>query len=88
MKKLQLNKESVRVLVASDLDRVHGGRDVAFTSTTLHPRPVSSIRPTSTAVTGGHGTVSSIRPTSTAVTGGHGTVSSIRPTSTAVGGAR
>jgi hypothetical protein len=88
MKKLTLNKESVRVLVSNELDQVRGGQAVptssAIPSSALPGQggQVSSIRPTSTAVGGTK--VSSIRPTSTAVGGTK--VSSIRPTSTAVRG--
>jgi hypothetical protein len=50
MKKLALNKESIRVLVASDLAQVHGGEGRRYSSV-LPPqnRPVSSVMPPNVA---------------------------------------
>ena len=80
MKTLTLKTETLAVLSSSDLDAVHGGLVVSsarppvpgpvVSSVRPHPHrhhhgPVSSIRPTETAV-------SSVRP-------GHGPLSSVRP---------
>jgi hypothetical protein len=90
-KKLLLNKESVRILVSSDLAQVHGGHGkFAPTATAVSSaRPgggkVSSVRP------GGGGKVSSVfQPTSTARGGGQKLSSAkpggfAKPTATAVG---
>jgi len=79
MKTLTLKTETLAVLSSADLDAVHGGLVVSsarppvsgpVSSVQPHPHrhrhhPVSSIRPTATAVSSalpGHGPLSSVRP--------------------------
>jgi hypothetical protein len=60
-KKLTLNKESVRVLVPSELGQVQGGRHHhRHTVSSVHPQPTSTATPSFAC------TVSSVRPTATA----------------------
>jgi hypothetical protein len=75
MKKLTLQKESIRVLVANDLSQVHGGFK-SYSSPRPNQGEVSSPRPNQ------GGTVSSPRPTplvSSPRPGNNHRVSSVRP---------
>jgi hypothetical protein len=69
-KTLSFSKERVRVLVSNELDQVQGGLG-----------PLSSVRPTATAVSSARPPVA--QPTATAVSSArppvHQTVSSVRP---------